>query len=534
LVVLMAMVGTLLLIACGNVANLLVARAATRQREISIRLSLGASKGAIFRLVLIESLLLSVVGGALGLLVASWSGSLLLRFLPFQNSEQAFSRSADARILLFTLALSLLTALVFGSLPALQIAKPDVASTLKNEATSVIGSGHVKLRKALVAAQISLSLLLLIGAGLFARSLYNLMQVRTGMRTEGVLSFSVDPSLAGYSDERARRVFRDLQQGIEAVPGVDAVSASENPLLANNNWLETTRAEGYLAKEGETVNPEVNGVLPGFFSMMGVPLITGREFTDRDTFGAQKVAIVNESFVKYFFHDRNPRGRNIGFGSRHTAKLDMEIVGVVKDVKMVDLKQKPIQQVWVPALEDEHPSSVTFYVRTADDLTTMSDRVRRALRRLDPGLPIYDVKTLETQIRETHYIDRLITMLSAAFGFLATLLAAIGLYGVMAFTVAQRTRELGIRMALGAQHGTVVRLVMREVVLLAGIGIGVALPLVFGLGRFIESQLFELKATDPPTLTAATLLLAVVALGAGYIPALRATRIDPMDALRWE
>jgi predicted permease len=405
---------------------------------------------------------------------------------------------------------------------------------LKNEATSVIGSGHVKVRKALVAAQISLSLLLLIGAGLFARSLYNLMQVGTGMRTEGVLSFSVDPSLAGYSDQRARQVFTELQQALTAAPGVQLVSASENPLLANDNWLSTTRSEGYVAKEGEKVNPEVNGVLPRFFSVLGVPLVTGREFSQRDRFGPPKVAIVNESFVKYFFHERNPMGRHIGFGDRQTAKLDMEIVGVVKDVKMVDLKQKPTQQVWIPALQDKHPSSLTFYSRTANDPKMMTGLARRAVRRVDPALPVYDMKTLQTQIRETHYIDRLITMLSAAFGLLATLLAAVGLYGVMAFTVARRTRELGIRMALGAQRNTVIRLVMQEVFLLAALGIGVALPLAFGLGRYIESQLFGLKATDPATLISATILLASVALVAGYIPALRATRIDPMNALRWE
>ncbi|MGI8961708.1 MAG: FtsX-like permease family protein, partial [Bryobacteraceae bacterium] len=282
------------------------------------------------------------------------------------------------------------------------------------------------------------------------------------------------------------------------------------------------------------LNPDLNGVLPTFFSTMGIPLVTGREFTERDTFGNPKVAIVNESFVKYFFRDRNPLGRHIGFGSPRSAKLDIEIVGVVKDVKAVDLKQKPSRQVWIPALQDEHPSSLTFYTRTEGDPQTMARLARRTVHRIDATLPVYDMKTVENQIRETHYIDRLITMLSAAFGLLATLLAAVGLYGVMAFTVARRTRELGIRMALGAQRGSVVRLVMQEVFLLAGIGIGAALPLALGLGRFIESQLFGLKATDPSTLTAATLLLAAVALAAGYIPALRATRIDPMNALRWE
>ncbi|MFL6353309.1 MAG: ABC transporter permease [Bryobacteraceae bacterium] len=534
LVVLMAMVGTLLLIACGNVANLLVARAATRQREISIRLSLGASKGAIFRLVLIESLLLSLVGGGLGVLVASWTGSLLLRFLPFENVGQVFSTSPDRRVLLFTLASSVLTAVIFGSLPALQIAKPNVVSMLKNEAASVIGGSHVKLRKALVAAQISLSLLLLIGAGLFARSLYNLMQVNSGMRTAHVLSFSVDPSLAGYSAEHARQLFRKLQEALRAAPGAQAVSGSEVPILATDNWSSTTRAEGYNAKQGEDLNPDVNGVLPTFFSTMGVPFVAGREFAERDSFGAPKVAIVNESFVKSFFRDRNPIGRHIGFGSPHAAKLDIEIVGVVKDVKAVDLKRKSTRQVWLPALQEEHPAGLTFYIRTENDPQSVARLARRTVRRIDPALPVYSMKTVETQIRETHYIDRLITMLSAAFGLLATLLAAVGLYGVMAFTVARRTRELGIRMALGAQRASVVRLVMQDVILLAGIGIGAALPLAFGLGRFIESQLFGLKATDPSTLIAATLLLVTVALSAGYIPAVRATRIDPMDALRWE
>jgi predicted permease len=349
-----------------------------------------------------------------------------------------------------------------------------------------------------------------------------------------VLSFSIDPSLAGYSDERARQLFSRLQEALRAAPGAQAVSGSENPILANDNWMSTTRAEGYTAKEGEDLNPDVNGVLPTFFSTMGIPLVTGREFTERDSFGAPKVAIVNETFANYFFHHRNPIGRHIGFGSPRSAKLDMEIVGVVKDVKAVDLKRKPTRQVWIPALQEEHPAGLTFYIRTENDPQSTAKLARRTVRRIDAALPVYSMKTVETQIRETHYIDRLITMLSAAFGLLATLLAAVGLYGVMAFTVARRTRELGIRMALGAQRASVIRLVMREVFLLAGIGIGAALPLAFGLGRFIESQLFGLKATDPSTLITATFLLATVALAAGYIPALRATRIDPMDALRWE
>lgn len=533
LIVLMAMVGTLLLIACGNVANLLVARAATRQKEIAIRLSLGATKMAIIRLVIIESLVLSVVGGAIGLLVAAWSGSLLLRVLPFDTFSQVISTAPDGRVLLFTPGLSIATAVIFGLTPALQIAKPDVVATLKNESRAVAGGGQIVLRKGMVAAQISLSLLLLIGAGLFTRSLYNMMASSPGMQTQNILGFSMDASLAGYSDQKVRQLYRELQQDLAAMPGAISASGAENAVLAGDESMNTTQAEGFVGKEDDNLNPSTNGVLPDFFSTLGIPLIAGRDFTDRDVFGAPKVAIVNQSFVSFYFHDRNPLGRHIGFGDKH-AKLDMEIVGVVKDAKSRDLKEEPKRQVYLAALQDEHPSTLTFYVRTPADATRISRLARRTVRQRDASLPIFDVKTIATQIRETHYADRLITMLSIAFGMLATLLAAIGLYGVMAFTVARRTRELGIRMALGAQRAQVLRMVMKEVLLLAAIGVGVALPIAVGLGRLIQSQLFELKAADPGVLCGATALLAAVAIAAGYIPAFRATRIDPMNALRWE
>ncbi len=533
LILLMSMVGTLLLIACANVANLLVARAAMRQKEIAIRLSVGASKADIVRLVLVESLLLSFLGGSLGLLVASWTSSMLLQILPFENVEQVFSASPDVRVLLFTLGLSVLTALIFGLVPALQATRPALAPTLKNEANSVIGSGHVKLRKGMVAAQISLSLLLLVGAGLFSRSLYNLMTFDPGMRTDHILAFSIDPSLAGYASERVRQTNHNIQQQLSGLPGVRQVTGAENALLARNNWMATTRAEGYTPKENESQNPKINGVLPGFFSTMGIPLMSGREFTERDRFPGPKVAIVNESFVNFFFHNQNPLGRHIGFGPK-TAKLDMEIVGVVKDAKGSDLKEKTARYVFLPALQDETPNEMTFYIRTDNDPKALMASVQRTMRQIDRALPVYNVKTLATQINETHYTDRLIALLSAAFGLLATVLASIGLYGVMAYTVARRTREIGIRMALGAQRNTVLWIVMREVMLLAGIGIAVGLPTAFALGRLIQDQLFLLKAHDPMTISAATLLLAVVSVIAGYVPARRATRIDPMQALRWE
>jgi predicted permease len=534
LVVLMAMVGTLLLIACTNVANLLVARAATRQREIAIRLSLGASNGAIIRLVMTESLLLSFAGGMFGLLIASWTGSLLIRILPFQDAAQVFTTTPDLRVLLFTFGLSALTALLFGLIPALQSTRPELAPTLKSEATSLIGSGHVKLRKGMVAAQIALSLLLLVGAGLFSHSLHNLMTSDPGMRTDHVLEFTIDPSLAGYSSARIRQIVRELHNQLVSMPGVEQAAGAENALLSRNNWMATTRAEGYTAKEGENLNPNINGVLPGFFSTMGIPLIAGREFNDRDQFGAPKVAIVNQAFANFFFHHESPIGRHIGFGNPATAKLEMEIVGVVKDAKGVDLKESTARYVFIPALQNEHPNEITFYLRTRNDPKDIMDGVRRSVRQLDSALPIYNIKALVTQINETHYTDRLIAFLSAAFGLLATMLASIGLYGVMAFTVARRTREIGIRMALGAQRNAVLWIVMQEVLLLTGLGMAAGLPSAFALGRLVEDQLFLLKAHDPVTLICATLVLAIVSAIAGYLPAYRATRIDPMQALRWE
>lgn len=533
LLLLMAMVGTLLLIACGNVANLLVARAATRQNEIAIRLSLGATKLAIVRLVLIESFLLSFAGGALGLLVAAWSGSALLRVLPFETFSQAISTSLDVRVVVFTAVISVLTAVIFGLTPALQIAKPNVTATLKNESRSVAGGGHIAMRKGMVAAQISLSLLLLVGAGLFARSLYNIMAANAGMQTENILEFSIDPSLAGYSNQRVRLLQSQLEHDLSGLPGVLATSGAEVPVLADNDTMRTTQAEGFIPKEGDDANPYVNAVLPNFFAALNIPFIAGRDFSERDIFNAPKVAIVNESFVNFYFHGRNPLGRHIGFGPPGS-KLDMEIAGVVKDAKSKDLKSQPGKEVYVPALQDENPGALTYYLRTGGDANEMARLARRAVRQRDSSLPIFDMKTIATQIRETHYVDRLITLLSVAFGLLATLLAAVGLYGVMAFTVARRTRELGIRMALGAQRGEVLRLVMKEVLLVAGIGIGVALPLALGLGRLIQGQLFGLTAADPGVLAGAALVLTLVAMAAGLVPALRATRIDPVNALRWE
>jgi predicted permease len=535
LIVLMSMVGTLLLIACGNVANLLVARAAARQREIAIRISIGASRGAVVRLVLMESLILSLAGAAFGLLLSSWCAALLLRALPFENAADVFSTTPDGRVLFFTLAVSIATGLLFGVLPAVQSLRPDVAPVLKNEAGSVIGGRHVLLRKGLVAAQIALSLLLLIGTGIFAKSLHNIMSSNPGLTTEHILTFSIDPSLENYPDEKVRNTFLALQTRLGTIPGVEAVSGSANAILAERRWMMSVRAQGYTRDERHLLPPMTNAVLPGFFRTLGIKHLAGRDFTEQDRLKSSKVVIVNQEFARHYFGGGNAAvGKHIGFGNPETAKLDMEIVGVVNDFKGLDFKEKTDRYVYLPQLQFDRPGSITFYLRTAANPQSAIESARKIVRDLDPHLPVYGMKTLQVQVSETHYIERLTFMLSATFGILATLLAAFGLYGVMSFAVARRTREIGIRMALGAQRSKVVSMVMAEVALVTALGIGVAIPLALMLGRLVEGQLFEVKANDPVTMAAATALLILVALAAGYTPAMYASRVDPLKALRWE
>ena len=527
--VLLAMVGTLLLIACVNVANLLITRATARRKEIAVRLSLGSSRAALVKLIMNESVLIALAGGLFGLVLSSWIASSLVRMLPFDNMRTAITTTPDARILLFTAGLSLLTALLFGLAPALQASRSDLVTTLKNESGALAG-GHTRMRRVLVAAQVTLALLLLVGAGLFARSLYGLLSIDTGIRTDSLLEFSIDPSLHKYPPQRSQDLFQALKSNLEHIPGAVAASAASFPLLANEAWENTISVEGYQPAPKEDMQARWNQLLPGFFSALGTPLIAGREFTERDTQGAPKVTIVNETFVKRFYPNQNPLGRHVGFG----AKPSIEIVGVVKDVKYADLKEPLKPATFTPALQDAKPSAMTFYVRSAGNPKALAQAARQALARLDPALPVYDLKTVQTQIDETHFIDRLFAMLSAAFGFLATTLAAVGLYGVTAYAVTRRTQEIGVRMALGAGRQSILGLVMREVLLLTAAGIVVGILAALALGRLVESQLFGLKAADPAVLAAAVVVIAAISALSGYLPARRATRIDPLRALRYE
>jgi predicted permease len=533
LIVLMSMVGVVLLISCANVANLLLARTTARQKEISLRLALGANRARIVRQLFVESGLLALAGTFVGLLLAWWTGALLIGALPGDPAARTLSANPDVRVTMFALAVGVLTAVVFGIVPALQATRTTVTAALKEDSGSVSGGGRqARLRRGLVIAQVALSMLLLAGAGLFARSLYNLKTLDPGFRVDDLFAFSIDPSLSGYEGNRLTALYQRLQEALTAVPGVRNVSMSETGALTGNDWQMTVRVDGYQPKEGEDMNPSVDGVGPRYFETMGIPLVSGREFTERDVKGAPKVAIINETMAKYFFEGASPIGRRFGFG--RGSATDVEIVGVAKDVRSLELRDRAPRFIYLPYAQDESVTQLTFYVRAAQGAQSTAAALRQAVQRIDANLPIFDMKSMQVQVDESLFVERMVAVLSVAFGALATLLAAIGLYGVMSYAVTRRTREIGIRMALGAESGRVLWLVLKEVAVMAAVGITGGLAVAFWLTRQIQAQLFGLAPTDPATLAGAAGLLAVIALAAGYFPARRATTIDPLVSLRSE
>jgi predicted permease len=544
--VLMALTGGVLLIACANVASLLIARAASRQKEIAIRLAIGAGRFRIIRQLLVESLLLSIAGGILGLLLAVATDHALLAFLPPETVDLKMSTTPDLRILLFATAVSLLTGLIFGLVPALQSTKPDVAPVLKDTVGGIVGGGaHVRVRKALVAVQVMLSLLLLIGAGLFIRSLRNLRDMGPGFTTGNLVAFEIDPTLSGYNSDRSKIMYQQLVANLSAIPGIRSVGLAAIRILEQNESDSWLTIEGYQTKPTETPDAYMNWIGSGYFKTLGVPMVSGRDFTDRDRQNQQHgektdskvslVVIVNEKFARRFFGSvHKALGRHVGYGIDRGTKTDMEIVGVVKDIKYTNLRDEVPVQMFEPYLANNFPSGMTVYVRTSMAPEPFFALARAKVRELDANVSVYGMRSMDEQVSNSLLVERLIASLSAVFGFLATLLAIIGLYGVMAYTVARRTREIGIRMALGAFQGDVIWMVMREVLLLVCVGLAAGLAGAFVLTKLIQSQLYGVTGHDPVTVVLAAVGLAVVASAAGYIPALRASRIDAMRALRYE
>ena len=533
LLALMGMVGLVLLIACSNVANLVLARGSSRQKEMAVRLALGAGRARLVRQLLMESLVLAVGGGLLGLLLAGWLGRLLIAALPFEEAARSLSAELDLRVALFTLAVSVLTGVLSGLLPAFHATRLAIAPTLKNEAGAVLGGTRpFRFRKGLVVAQIALSLLLLVGAGLFVRSLANLRSLDPGFQPDHLVAFTVDPSLSGYDLAQQRQLFDRLREQLAAEPGVRSVSLASVPLMTNSNESSTIMVEGYQPKEDEDMNPNFNAVGPGFFATLGIPLVRGRDFGPGDLEGAPNVAVVSESFARHYFGSEDPLGRR--FGRRRAGKSDTEIVGVVRDGKAGSLREEAKRFVYMPYQQRPVLDAMTFYVRSGLEADTLLARVPAIVQAVDPTLPATELRSMRAQIAQSLFAERLVAGLSAAFGLLATVLAALGLYGVMAYAVSLRTREIGIRMALGANRRTVMAMVLTDVAVLVGLGIALGLPGGYGLGRVIESQLFGLRALDPATFAIATAALLLTALAAGYLPARRATRVDPMVALRYE
>jgi predicted permease len=529
---LFAVTAVVLLIACANIANLLLARAASRTTEIAVRISIGANRLQLLKQLLVESCLLAVLGGLAGLIVARWTLGLIGSLLPAE-AIATIQFGLSPAVITFVVFLSFATGIFFGLFPALHSIRPDLVLALREGSTQPSSSrAAARFRSSLATVQIAMSMALLISAGLFAKSLLNVNRVDVGVEVDGLTLFSVSPELSSYSLDETRTLFEQIEDELAALPGVTSVTASLVPIISGSSWGSSVSVEGFEAGPDTDRNSRYNEVGPDYFRTLGIPLNAGREFTRADSIGAAKVAIVNDVFAKKFNIDGDTVGRRMQIGSG--GELDIEIVGLMASTKYNRVKAETPPLFLIPYRQDEQLGFLTFYIRSELPAEQMFASIRGVIRRLDPNLPVEELKAMSEQIRENVFLDRMISTLTTAFAALATILAAVGLYGVLAYSVAQRTREIGLRMALGADTDRIRKMVLGQVGWMTLIGCAIGLAAAIGLGRVAQSLLFEVKAHDPLVLLYSTALLVAIALAAGFLPALRAAKIDPMIALRYE
>jgi len=534
LMALFAMVALVLLIACTNVANLLLAQGAARQREFAIRTAMGATRGRMMRQLVIESFLCAIAGGALGLVLGSWLMGVLTQAVVAEGGVRGLAMGLDWSIIGFAAGATFFSGVLFGLIPAWRVTRTGVSQTLKNQgSTSSAGLSHVRFRKLLVAGQVAFTVLLLAGACLFTRTLWNLRKQNLGMSTENVITFSIAPQLNGYNTVRSVALVDQLRERFAGLPGVRGVGSSEIATLTGTDNGANITIEGKKELPEDLQHVEYDGVSPKYFSTLGVALLAGREFNESDTANSPKVAIVNESMAKRYFAEGRPLGARFAWGGGK-ATPNITIVGVVQDTKQSHVRDGSVAYVYYPYSQEDKLTGMTFYVRTQQDPLLLANGLRGEVQRLDANLPLYELKTFERVVNEDLFAERMVAGLSASFGGLAALLAALGIYGVLAYLVVQRTREIGIRMALGARPGNVRLLIFREVGFMVFAGVVVGLPLAYGLARLSESLLFGVQAGDPLIYVLTLAVIGVVASAACYLPARRATRVHPIVALRYE
>ncbi len=521
-----------LLIACANIANLLLARGARRATEMGVRLALGATRRHLLAQLLTESLMLAVAGGLTSLLVAQWTLNVIMSILPPEAAE-TMTFGISPAVIGFAALLSVGTGFFFGLFPALHSTRGDLISTIRAGAGQIAGGrASTRFRSALVTVQIALSMGLLIMSALFLKSLINVSRVDLGVKVNDIATFQIVPQRVGYDSARSAVLFTRVEQELAAIPGVTGVTSGLVPLLSGDNWGNDAHVQGYPCGPDVDCGSRFNAVGTDYFKTLGVQLKAGREFTAADQLGAQRVAVVNQAFAKKFRLGNDAVGKFMGTESDDT--LNVQIIGLVPDVKYSDVKDSVPPVYYLPWRQDAGTGALYFYVKTSLPPEQLLGTLRATMKRLDPTLPIESLKTMPQQVRENIFLERMISILSSAFAMLATLLAGVGLYGVLSFSVQQRTREIGVRMALGADGGNIRAMVLRQVGVMMLIGGSVGIAAALGLGRLAQSQLYELQGHDPVALLSAVVLLTLVAFAATLVPAQRAARVDPMLALRYD